>query len=250
MTTAALALIGDWNATPQDRGRYSPQWIAARTGLAIHSSGPGRHGDIDYVLADCEVVQPQRQPPPVVGGGGSYELGDHDVVTFRLRPPATGRTLLLASWNVEYGRRPDVVRRQLVQLLDARRPDVVALQEAADYHHELRAAASQLGYRMLAYGGHGRMHQVILARGKHRATGPRLVQLSPLGWPLADGTGAHAPLYAVSWAVDWLRVVDVHMPPSVNWRRGVPYGPPRKLAAYAAGAGKLTRWAKRLRSRT
>lgn len=234
----ALALLGDWNATPQDRGRYSPSWVAATGGLRIHSAGPGRHGDIDFVMADCPVTGAHRYPPPP---GASRS--DHDVVMFTLHNPSElADTLQLLSWNLRFGRDPQLVERQLRQVLRDHRPDVAVFQEAADYHQQLRRVGSELGMSMLAYRGAGKHHQVILARGK--PTRPRLVQLSPLGWPLADGTGTHAPLFGVSWVASWLRVVDVHLPPNVNWRRSVPYGPPRKLAAYVAGASRLARWAR------
>lgn len=241
--TNALALVGDWNAAPGDRGRYSPSWVAATGGLRIHSAGPGRHGDIDYVMADCPVTAPSRHAPPA---GSSRS--DHDFVLFTLHNPEDlADTLRLMSWNLEFGRDPDVAQRQLREVLGTHHPDVAVFQEAADYHAQLRQVGSQLGYRMLAYAGAGKHHNVILA--KPPVDRPRAVQLSPLGWPLADGTGTHAPLWATSWAVRWCRVTDVHLPPNVNWTRRVPHGPPRKLAAYVAGAIKLARWARRNRRR-
>jgi len=238
--TTALALVGDWNATPHDRGRYSPQWIARVCGLQLYSAGPGRHGDIDYVLADCRVTGEQRHAPPA---GASRS--DHDVVRFLLHQPDGHGQLELVTWNVEYGRELVAVRNQLRELLTSLQPDIVALQEASDYHAEIRAVAKSLGYRWLMY-PHPAAHNVLLVKDGLPTSRPQRVQLSPLGWPLADGTGTHAPLYATSWAVDWLRVADVHMPPNINWRRGVAWGPARKLAAYCAGAAKLSRWSLRI----
>jgi hypothetical protein len=237
--TEAIALIGDWNATPEDSGRYSPSWLSQQTGLRISSSGPGRHGDIDYLMADCHVSHPRRHEPPSTGGTRS----DHDVVVFTVYSPADAdKALTLATWNVEFGRAPRAVQQQVSLVIAAVVPDILCLQEAADYHRELRAVAHQRGYKVLAFTGRGREHQVVLVRRELATRRPRCVQLSPLGWPLADGPGTHAPLYATSWAVEWLRVVDLHMPPSVNWRRGVIYGPVRKVAAYVAGSSKLRRW--------
>lgn len=242
--TSALALVGDWNAEPHDTGRYSPEWIAAQGGLRIHSTGPGRHGDIDYLMADCHVSDPERYESPA---GSSRS--DHDVVMFTLYDPLDSVSeLALASWNVEFGRPAGVVKDQLHRVLRGHLPHVLALQEAADYHPQIRQLGRELGYRVLAYPMLGRHHNVLMVRTQVPCTRPRSVQLSPLGWPLADGTGTHAPLYATSWAASWLRVVDVHMPPNVNWSaRGIPYGPPRKLAAYVAGASKLARWSRRNR---
>lgn len=235
--TTAIALIGDWNATPEDEGRYSPQWLSHQTGLRITSTGPGRHGDIDWLMADCHVSHPRRHEPPA-----GVSRSDHDVVVFTLHnPDDADDTLHVASWNLEYGRPPARVAQQVQLVLIAVEPDVMVFQEAADYHRELRQVAEARGYKLLAYGGAGRHHNVIMVRRELVTRGPRCVQLSPFGWPLADGPGNHAPLYATSWGVSWLRVVDVHMPPSVNWRRVIT-GPPRKVAAYVAGMRKLRSW--------
>lgn len=46
-----LVMIGDWNNTPQDRGRYSPHWIARKAGMVVVGPGVGTHGDeIDFAL--------------------------------------------------------------------------------------------------------------------------------------------------------------------------------------------------------
>jgi len=246
--TSAVALVGDWNATPEDAGRFSPSWLDATAGLRLVSSGPGRHGDIDYMLADCHVSHPRRHEPPRTGGSES----DHDIVVFTCYKPgnhAKTHQLTVATWNLRYGRPPTEVARQLRLVLAAIEPDVLCLQEAADYHSQIRATAQDRRHRVLAYTGRGKEHQVILVRDELPTRRPRLVQLSPLGWPLSTGTGEHAPLYATSWAVDWLRVIDVHLPPSVNWRRGIIYGPARKVAAYVAGMGKLRRWVRNNRRR-
>lgn len=48
-----LVIAGDWNATPEARGRYSPHWIAAKAGLRIVATQKGTHGvahRIDFAL--------------------------------------------------------------------------------------------------------------------------------------------------------------------------------------------------------
>lgn len=239
--SAAMAILGDFNATPGDRGRGTPHWVATAGRLRVHSAGPGRHGDIDYALTDCPTVRADRIPPP-----SGRSRSDHDVVCFDMANPTDRRdVLMVGTWNVLYGRDPEVVATQVLQVLRVTGLAVLVLQEAADYHQAIGRMAARNKYRVLAYAGQGKGHQVIVVRTELATTRAKLVQLSPAGWDLADGRGEHAPLYAVSWVVEWLRVVDVHFPPSVNWtKRGVPHGPPRRVAAYLYAAVKLVRWAR------
>lgn len=48
----ALIVAGDWNATPHDRGRYSPHWIARKAGMHVLAPARPTHGRevIDYAL--------------------------------------------------------------------------------------------------------------------------------------------------------------------------------------------------------
>lgn len=230
--TDALAMLGDWNCPAIVRGRYSPGWIAGRSGMRVVHAGPGRHGNIDYGLvrgASCMAV---RHTPPAGA--------DHDVIVFRL---SHGREhLRVGSWNVRYGRPPATVRAQVDKVLHAHDLDVLVLQEAADYHQQLRLIP---GYACLADERPGMGHQVILMRYGHRMSHPKTIRTSPRGWTLVTG-GRHRPLYVASMIVDdWLRIIDVHKPPSVRWRRGVPYGPPMRVAAYIASSRKLLRIARR-----
>lgn len=231
----AIALLGDWNATPHDRGRWSPSWLAGRAGLTIRSAGPGRHGDIDYPMADCRLSSLERHAPPSDGGSRS----DHDVVTF---VATHGRkSLVVGTWNLLYGRDAADVRVQVDWVLRVYGLDVLVCQEAADYHRQL---GSLPGYRLVAFDGYGKEHNVILVRDGLLVRGTRLVRTSPLGWRLVP-KGTHAPLYSPSCVVEWLRVVAVHMPPTVNWtKRGVIFGPPMRVAAYVAASRTLMRWAR------
>lgn len=230
----AIALVGDWNATPRDQGRWSPSWVAQRAGLVIHSTGPGRHGDIDYLMTDAKATHAKRYAPPA-----GPSRSDHDVVAFTVYGP--GPAMTVASWNVKDGRSGAVVHDQVRAVLTLTGADVLALQEASDYHGQLRLLGEQLGYRVLAYPGRGRHHNVLMVRNTLAVARPLCVQLSPRGWDFGRTTD-HAELYATSWAVDWLRVVVVHLPPSVNWRRGVIYGPVLRVAAYVAAARRLVGW--------
>lgn len=241
----ALAIVGDWNGTPADSGRWSPSWLASHAQLRIVSAGPGRHGDIDYAMTDAAAGRARRRPPPGPAGGGR---SDHDVYSVALSDPDTRHTLVLASWNMEYGRDPARAAADLHELLTSLQPDVLVLQEGADYHRAIKTAAARSGYVALMSNKPGRWHNIVLTRLDHKVTGARFVRLSPHGWRLAAG-GTHAELWATSWLIGgWLRVIDVHMPPSVNWPGGRIRGPVMRVAAYVAAIRKLRRWARRARS--
>lgn len=232
-----LALVGDWNAEPDELGRWSPHWLAASTGMVVSSSGPGRHGDIDYAMAapPRADTHPTRRPPP----GSAVGASDHDVYAANLGG------LHIVSWNMRYGREPDRAARDLTSIISSQRPDVLALQEAADYHHAIHEVARQLGFVVLASPRPGRWHQVLMVRKALSVDLPRFVQLSPHGWWLVAG-GRHRELWATSWLIGGrVRVVDLHLPPSVSWRGGRIRGPVMRVAAYVAAMQKLRRWALR-----
>lgn len=234
----ALALFGDWNATPQDKGRWSPSWLASQAGLTFVTAGAGRHGNIDYALVrGCRPTSPAVRDDPPRGAS----VSDHDVIVVELEERAGGRRLRVGSWNVRFGRNPNTVNAQVDYVLRQHQLDVLVLQEAADYHRQLRNVP---GYLCVAFDKPGQGHQVIMVRYGNRIAHPQSIRTSPRGWALVTG-GRHRPLYVTSVLVaDWLRVVDVHKPPSVNWRRRMPYGPPMRVAAYIASTRRLLRIAR------
>lgn len=201
----------------------------------IRSAGPGRHGDIDYPMGDCRLTQLMRHQPPA-----GPSRSDHDVITFEARLEGEPDALVIGTWNLLRDRDPRQVRVQVDHVLRTYEVDVLACQESAQYH---AALASLPGYRLVAFEGRGREHNVLLVRERLQVRRPRATRLSPRGWRVVTG-GRHAPLYATSCVVSWLRVVCVHQPPSVNWRRGVIQGPPMRVAAYAAASSRLARWAR------
>lgn len=152
------------------------------------------------------------------------------------------RSLVCGTWNVLYGRDTATVRTQVTEVLKRHQLDILCLQEAASYHQVLDTIP---GYRMIAFQSGGG-HQVILVRSDLQLRRIRPVQLSPRGWRLVGGRGVHRELWATTVLVDgWLWLANLHLPPSVNWtKRGRIYGPPLRVAAYAAAAGKLVRWAR------
>lgn len=242
---AALALLGDWNVPAHATGRWTTSWLADRAGLRVQSAGPGRHGDIDYIVSDAHASGAGRHDPP--GPAGSQS--DHDVVTITLHDPDNeAPPLRLATWNMERDRSRALVRGQLRQVLAVHQPDVLALQEAKQYHEAIRTVARASGYKVLASEVPGQWHNVLMVREELPTAGPLFVQLAPRGWETVAGP-EHTPPTATSWRVSWLRVVCVHMPPSVRWVKGLPVGPPLRVAALVASMRKLRRWAVRARRR-
>lgn len=47
-----LIVAGDWNATPRDRGRFTPHWITRQTGMRLVAPDRATHGRevIDYAI--------------------------------------------------------------------------------------------------------------------------------------------------------------------------------------------------------
>lgn len=47
-----LVIAADWNATPADRGRWTPHWTAQRAQMKLYVPHEGTHGpeDIDYLM--------------------------------------------------------------------------------------------------------------------------------------------------------------------------------------------------------
>lgn len=75
-----LLVAGDWNATPDARGRYTPHWIARKAGMRIAAPEKGTHGNrtIDYALIrDCGATARREK----------RRGSDHHVVIFKVTIP-------------------------------------------------------------------------------------------------------------------------------------------------------------------
>lgn len=76
----AVLVAGDWNATPQARGRWSPHWIARKAGMHIAAPEKGTHGGhrvIDFALVRGCGARATRE---------KRRGSDHYAVVFKVRP--------------------------------------------------------------------------------------------------------------------------------------------------------------------
>lgn len=75
----ALLVAGDWNATPDARGRYTPTWICREAGMRIAAPEKGTHGSrvIDFALIRGCAVTARRE---------KTRGSDHHAVVFKVRP--------------------------------------------------------------------------------------------------------------------------------------------------------------------
>lgn len=74
-----LLIAGDWNATPEARGRYSPHWIARKTGMRVAAPAKSTHGPrvIDFALIrDCSAKATREK----------RRGSDHHAVLFKVGP--------------------------------------------------------------------------------------------------------------------------------------------------------------------
>jgi hypothetical protein len=241
MSAAKVALFGDWNESPLTTGRYSPAWIAGETGLRTLHAGPGRHGNIDFALTNVRDTVCWR-----VGNGtrGKRERGsDHDAIVFVLEAP-NGSKLRVLLWNVQRDRSVNLALDQLAVLIAVHEPDVIVLNEAAQYVTRLITRYSR-EWRIIAGDKQVNSQNVLLIQTQRRE---RVVQLSEDGWTTVGGA-EHGPIYSPFVLIDgWLHLGGVHMPPSVRWTRkgkGLPIGPPKRVATYVTAARKLVRMVRR-----
>lgn len=243
MSRAVVALFGDWNAqATKDTGRYSPAWIARQLKLHLAHAGPGRHGNIDYSLTNAAVRSRRR-----VGNGAGVVPGhagsDHDALLYVLDArESTAGPVRVLQWNLQRDRPVRVVARQLVELVNEHNPDVLVLQEAAQY---VQAIGAFLPAWHITTGARQVNQQNVIAVLRSQG---RVIQLSDDGWTTTEGH-EHGPIFSPAVKIDgWLHIAGVHMPPSVNWTRagkGMPYGPARRVAVYVSAARKLVRVVRR-----
>lgn len=235
----SLLLAGDWNEPPDQPGRWSPLWIAERTGMRIHAPARGKRGRIDFFITNADVPAGVKREP----GGGS----DHGLIWATAHDPHSNRRLRVACWNVERDRTAAERMDMLAFLARAATKlhvDVFCLQEVKGYRSILRIP----GFTTYQFDKpHGALHNAILVREGREVAGARARQMSPLGWIISTGQ-AHSPTVTTLARIDgWLVVGSVHEAVSVDWRGGRVVGPARRVAARIAAARGYVRLARRLR---
>lgn len=155
----------------------------------------------------------------------------------------TPRTLHIGTWNALRDRRDRIVRGNIHALLrDHPNLHALAVQEAHDYHDVLRRVD---GYRLYAIAGHGKDEQAWLVREDVKAGNLRALDLGGDGWTTV--TGHHHPkdfALAITLA-GWLRAVNLHLPPSVNWPNGEPVGPPERVDDFCCAMARLLQYRRR-----
>lgn len=153
--------------------------------------------------------------------------------------------MYVVAWNIERDRQAAVVRSELNRLLVGWEPAVVVLSEAGGY---TRILATLAGYRCVQFdSAPGMRESAILVRddvplGHGQSWAARMTWT---GWWRVTGKGGMtAPKWAPTILADGVRIVGVHLPPSVKHapRRGeLPTGPVRRVAAYRTYVVRLAR---------
>lgn len=154
----------------------------------------------------------------------------------------TPQTLRLGTWNALRDRRDPVARGNLEAILRDFDLHALALQEARDY---LDVLGRIDGFRPFIIRDRGADQQPWLVREDVRASHKRAVPLGGDGWTTVDGHHHIASVAVAITLADWLRAVNLHLPPSIDWPGGQPAGPKERVDDYIANMKTLRRYAKR-----
>lgn len=151
--------------------------------------------------------------------------------------------MYVIAWNLERDRQAAVIRSELNRLLVGWKPGAVVLAEAGGY---ARTLATLDGYRVVQFDtAPGQRESAMLVRddvklGHGQSWAARMTWT---GWWRVTGKGGMtAPKWAPTILADGIRLVGVHLPPSVKHadRRGeLPRGQVRRVVAYRTYVRRL-----------
>lgn len=134
--------------------------------------------------------------------------------------------MLGGTFNLRYGRKPVVVKKELHRLTVKHDLDWLCVQEAADYFDVLHEIPSYEYFSTRVYKG-GSDAGILV----HKRRTPSKARYDSYGdgWVTVRG-GRHSPLTFPRVTIDgWLRVGSVHMPSSTTWGpHGLELPPERK----------------------
>lgn len=137
--------------------------------------------------------------------------------------------LRCAAWNLRVGRPAETVAREVDDLLEFRRLDVLCVCEAGAYIPALRRRLKGRFKVATGRGPSGRDSAVITRKGMRTGT-RRVHRLERQGWERKAGRpGLHHPRSMVSRPVQGIKFASVHLPPP-----GGPTQTLRKVALRAA----------------
>lgn len=158
------------------------------------------------------------------------------------------KTLRGGSFNLEFGRNKDTVRREVTRLLNKHDLDFLCVQEAKDYANVLDDIEGY-DYFVDRTGRQGANQTGILVK---RGRGKRFKALAyGDGWRTVDGNW-HGPTYQAQVRVDWLIVRSLHLPTPSDWVGGNLRSPLERaddLIASMRGLKRFFSWPCRLVAR-
>lgn len=149
-----------------------------------------------------------------------------------------GGAVRVLIWNMERDRDPEVAVNQLKWLMRKYETPVALLCETHTYRKEL------LALRAEAYGVHcpnkkpGQNETAIVTAPDASLEPQQSKQLTTKGWFTVRG-GMTPPKWLHRALVNGRLFAVIHMPPSVRWVKGLPVGPPLRVAAQLAAAARV-----------
>lgn len=221
-TARRYAFLGDWNESPSNHGTWTTNWLARNLRGHVEAPPKGKHGRIDHVVTNCDVLRHYR-----IDGGGS----DHGIIVAHIADPMNSRRrLAIMYWNVERDRN-DEERKEMYRMISnvirEHNIDVVCLQETADYWEGMASFFRGRGWAVVGSPDRIFRHNMIAVRSDHGVKDKENIQLSRHGWFLRSNNSiTHAPTGSPFCTVDgWAYIGSIHMVAGVRIEAGKVKGP-------------------------